>query len=243
MVEVFRHDVIIVGGGGAGLRAAIAVAEADPSPSCAVVSKVYPMRSHTVSAEGGSAAVARDDDSLEMHGFDTVKGSDFLGDQDVIKYFVEQAPKELSQLERWGCPFSRNEDGTVATRAFGGMSTKRTWYAADKIGFHMLHTLFQTSMQHESVVRYDEHFVTKLLVDDGQVRGVVALDIRTGIIKVILANAVIVTTGGARGRARACARRPPRRERPRRPAAAPRVRSHGRFRNRGTDELGEPGIK
>jgi len=196
VVEVFRHDVIIVGGGGAGLRAAIAVAEADPSLSCAVVSKVYPMRSHTVSAEGGSAAVARDDDSLEMHGYDTVKGSDFLGDQDVIQYFVEQAPKELSQLERWGCPFSRNEDGTVATRAFGGMTTKRTWYAADKIGFHMLHTLFQTSMQHDSVVRYDEHFVTKLLVDEGQIRGVVALDIRTGNIKLILANAVIVTTGG-----------------------------------------------
>ena len=196
MVEVFRHDVIIVGGGGAGLRAAIAVAEADPSLSCAVVSKVYPMRSHTVSAEGGTAAVARDDDSLEMHGFDTVKGSDFLGDQDVIQYFVEQAPKELSQLERWGCPFSRNEDGTVATRAFGGMTTKRTWYAADKIGFHMLHTLFQTSMQFDSVVRYDEHFVTKLLVDGDQVRGVVALDIRTGNIKLILARAVIVTTGG-----------------------------------------------
>ncbi|MCA9513216.1 MAG: FAD-binding protein [Myxococcota bacterium] len=196
MVEVFRHDVIIVGGGGAGLRAAIAVAEADPSLSCAVVSKVYPMRSHTVSAEGGSAAVARDDDSLEMHGYDTVKGSDFLGDQDVIQYFVEQAPKELSQLERWGCPFSRNEDGTVATRAFGGMTTKRTWYAADKIGFHMLHTLFQTSMKYDSVVRYDEHFVTKLLVENGAAQGVVALDIRTGDVKVILGRAVIVTTGG-----------------------------------------------
>jgi fumarate reductase flavoprotein subunit len=197
VVEVFRHDVIIVGGGAAGLRAAIAVAEADPSMSCAVVSKVYPMRSHTVSAEGGTAAVARDDDTLEMHGYDTVKGSDFLADQDVIQYFVEQAPKELSQIERWGCPFSRNEDGTVATRAFGGMTTKRTWYAADKIGFHMLHTLFQTSMKFDSVVRYDEHFVSKLLVDGGQVRGVVALDIRTGDVKLILANAVLVTSGGA----------------------------------------------
>ena len=196
MVELFRHDVIIVGGGGAGLRAAIAVAEADPSLSVAVVSKVYPMRSHTVSAEGGAAAVARDDDSLEMHGFDTVKGSDFLGDQDVIQYFVEQAPKELSQLERWGCPFSRNEDGTVATRAFGGMTTKRTWYATDKIGFHMLHSLFQQSMSYDSIVRYDEHFVTKLLVDGGEVRGVVALDIRTGDVKVILARATILSTGG-----------------------------------------------
>jgi len=196
VIEVFRHDVIIVGGGAAGLRAAIAVAETDPSLSCAVVSKVYPMRSHTVSAEGGAAAVARDDDSLEMHGYDTVKGSDFLGDQNVIQYFVEQAPRELSQLERWGCPFSRNEDGTVATRAFGGMTTKRTWYAADKIGFHMLHTLFQTSMKYESIVRYDECFVTKLVVDGGQVRGVVSLDIRTGEVKLILARAVIVTTGG-----------------------------------------------
>ena len=196
MVEVFRHDVIIVGGGAAGLRAAIAIAETAPNISCAVVSKVYPMRSHTVSAEGGAAAIARDDDSLEMHGYDTVKGSDFLGDQDVIQYFVEQAPKELSQLERWGCPFSRNEDGTVATRAFGGMTTKRTWYATDKIGFHMLHALFQTSMKYDSVVRYDEHFVSKLLVDGGQVRGVVALDIRTGDVKIIVANAVIITTGG-----------------------------------------------
>ncbi|HEX2486844.1 MAG TPA: FAD-binding protein, partial [Myxococcota bacterium] len=102
MVEVLRHDVVIVGGGAAGLRAAIAAVEADPRVTVALVSKVYPMRSHTVSAEGGAAAVARADDSLEMHGYDTVKGSDFLGDQDQIQYFVEQAPKELSLLERWG---------------------------------------------------------------------------------------------------------------------------------------------
>jgi succinate dehydrogenase/fumarate reductase flavoprotein subunit len=127
LLEVIRHDIIIVGGGAAGLRAAIAAVEADPEASVAMVSKVYPMRSHTVSAEGGAAAVARRaDDNLEMHGFDTVKGSDFLGDQDVIQYFVEEAPKELTLLEHWGCPWSRNEDGSVATRAFGGMSTKRT---------------------------------------------------------------------------------------------------------------------
>ena len=108
------------------------------------------MRSHTVSAEGGAAAVARDDDNFEMHGYDTVKGSDFLGDQDVIQYFVEEAPRELTLLEHWGCPWSRNEDGTVATRAFGGMTTKRTWYAADKVGFHMLHTLFQHSLRFDA---------------------------------------------------------------------------------------------
>ena len=196
MIEVFRHDIIIVGGGAAGLRAAIAAVEANPDASVALVSKVYPMRSHTVSAEGGAAAIAREDDSLEMHGYDTVKGSDFLADQNVIEYFVEEAPKELTRLEHWGCPWSRNEDGSVATRAFGGMTTKRTWYATDKVGFHMLHCLFQHSMRFDNIVRYDEHFVSNLLVEDGTVRGVAALDIRSGEMRAILGRAVIMTTGG-----------------------------------------------
>ncbi|HKA15799.1 MAG TPA: FAD-binding protein, partial [Myxococcota bacterium] len=196
-MEIFRHDIVIVGGGCAGIRAAIAAVEASPTASVAMVSKVYPMRSHTVSAEGGAAAVARDDDNFEMHGFDTVKGSDFLGDQDVIQFFVEEAPKELIRLEHWGCPWSRNEDGTVATRAFGGMSTKRTWYATDKVGFHMLHALFQHSLRFDRIVRYDEHFVTKLVVDGGACRGVAALDVRTGAVRAILGRAVILATGGA----------------------------------------------
>jgi fumarate reductase flavoprotein subunit len=195
-MDVIRHDLVIVGGGGAGLRAAIAAAERDPKASIALVSKVYPMRSHTVSAEGGAAAVARDDDNLEMHAFDTVKGSDFLGDQDVIQYFVGEAPKELTLLEHWGCPWSRNDDGSVATRAFGGMSTKRTWYAADKVGFHMLHTLFQHSLRFPNIVRYDENFVTKLIVDGGAVHGVASLDIREGVLRLILGRAVILATGG-----------------------------------------------
>jgi len=195
--EIARHDIIIVGGGAAGLRAAIAAAEADPGASIALVSKVYPMRSHTVSAEGGAAGVAREDDNFEMHGQDTVKGSDFLGDQDVIQYFVEEAPKELALLENWGCPWSRNDDGSVATRAFGGMTVKRTWFATDKVGFHMLHALFQHSMRFDNLVRYDEYFVSKLLVEGGRCHGVAALDIRSGEMHAILGRAVILATGGA----------------------------------------------
>jgi fumarate reductase flavoprotein subunit len=126
-----------------------------------------------------------------------VKGSDFLADQDVIEYFVEEAPKELALLENWGCPWSRNDDGSVATRAFGGMTVKRTWYATDKVGFHMLHALFQHSMRFENIVRYDEYYVSKLLLEDGACRGVAALDIRTGEMHAILGRAVILTTGGA----------------------------------------------
>jgi fumarate reductase flavoprotein subunit len=196
-IQASRHDIVIVGGGAAGLRAAIAAAEADPSASIALVSKVYPMRSHTVSAEGGAAAVARADDNQELHGYDTVKGSDFLGDQDVIEYFVEEAPKELALLENWGCPWSRNDDGTVATRAFGGMTTKRTWFAADKVGFHMLHALFQHSMRFENIVRYDEYFVSKLLIENGEAKGVAAMNIRTGEFEAVLGRAVILATGGA----------------------------------------------
>ncbi len=190
------HDILIVGGGAAGLRAAIAIAETDPQLDVAVISKVYPMRSHTVSAEGGAAGVIADDDSIEEHIYDTVSGSDWLGDQDAIEAFVNEAPRELLQLEHWGCPWSRQSDGHVAVRPFGGMKKKRTWYAADKTGFHMLHTLFQTTLKYREVARYDESFVTRLLVDDGRVHGVVAIDLFTGRIQAITAKAVVLATGG-----------------------------------------------
>jgi len=191
-----EHDVLIVGGGGAGLRAAIAVTETNPDLSIAVVSKVYPMRSHTVSAEGGAAAVIKPNDSLEDHAYDTISGGDWLCDQDAIEAFVKEAPEEMIQLEHWGCPWSREEDGSIAVRSFGGMKNKRTWFAADKTGFHMLHSMFQTTLKYEPILRYDEYFVTSLLVDNGRCQGVVALEMATGKIEPILAKSVIMCTGG-----------------------------------------------
>jgi fumarate reductase flavoprotein subunit len=195
-MDNISHDILIIGGGLAGLRAATAAA--NEGMSVGLVSKVYPMRSHTVSAEGGAAAVVRDDtsDSLQLHFEDTVKGSDFIADQNVVEYFVHEAPNELIQLEHWGCPWSREADGSVSVRAFGGMSVNRTLFAADKSGFHMLHAMFQTTLKFDRVQRYDEHFVTKLLVEDGVCRGVVAIDLRTGEFRMFTGKATILATGG-----------------------------------------------
>ena len=195
-MDIAKHDVLLVGGGAAGLRAAIAVSEFNPKLSVAVVSKVYPMRSHTVSAEGGAAGVIKPDDSLDEHAYDTISGGDWLCDQDAVEAFVREAPQELMQLEHWGCPWSREPDGHVAVRAFGGMKKMRTWFAADKTGFHMLHALFQTTLKYEPITRYDEWFVTKLLVEDGRMQGVVALELMSGRIQAITAKAVIICTGG-----------------------------------------------
>ncbi len=196
-MEVINTDIAIVGAGGAGLRAAIAIAETDPTIKVALLSKVYPMRSHTVAAEGGAAGVIKAVDSLDNHFNDTVAGGDWLCDQDAVELFVDQAPKELLQLEHWGCPWSREKTGHVAVRPFGGMKVERTWYAADKTGFHILHTLFQTSLQFASIERYDEYYSTDLIVEDGHCRGVVAIEMRSGRMFAFKAKAVIIATGGA----------------------------------------------
>jgi fumarate reductase flavoprotein subunit len=197
MLDTLQADVLIIGAGGAGLRTAIAVAEADPLLSVVLVSKVYPMRSHTVAAEGGAAAVTRADDTLEAHFHDTVAGGDWLCEQDVVDYFVAHAHEELVQMEHWGCPWSRSPDGHVNVRAFGGMKIERTWFAADKSGFHMLHTLFQTSIKYPSIRRLDEYFCVDLMVDDGRVQGALVVEIATGAFTLVQAKAVIIATGGA----------------------------------------------
>jgi fumarate reductase flavoprotein subunit len=179
------------------LRAAIAVAQTDPTLNVALISKVYPMRSHTVAAEGGAAAVTRANDHLDHHFNDTVHGGDWLCEQDVVEYFVAHAHEEVVQMEHWGCPWSRKEDGHANVRAFGGMKIERTWFAADKTGFHMLHTLFQTSIKYPSIKRFDEHFCVDLLVEDGRVQGAVVIEIATGEFRLIQAKAVIIATGGA----------------------------------------------
>jgi fumarate reductase flavoprotein subunit len=196
-MESHEHDVLIIGGGGAGLRAAIELGESYPQLRVAVISKVYPMRSHTVAAEGGAAAVIKANDSLDRHAYDTVSGSDWLGDQDVIEAFVKEAPGEMIRLEHWGCPWSRDPDGHVAVRPFGGMAIERTWFAADKTGFHMLHTLYQTALKFGGIKWYDECFVTKLLLEQGRCQGVAAIELLTGQVHAILAGAVIMCTGGA----------------------------------------------
>jgi fumarate reductase flavoprotein subunit len=199
-MDHFDADILILGAGGAGLRAAIAAAESAPELTVALVSKVYPMRSHTVAAEGGSAGVVQSHDTLDNHFNDTVSGGDWLCEQDVVEYFVEHCTREMVQLEHWGCPWSRKPDGNINVRAFGGMKIERTWFAADRSGFHILHTLFQTSTRFPSIRRFDEFFCVDLLVEDGRVQGAVMLSMATGEFTTIHARAVVVATGGA-GRA------------------------------------------
>lgn len=196
-MKILTTDIAIVGAGGAGLRTAIAAAEANSNVDIALISKVYPMRSHSVAAEGGSAAVIKEEDSLDNHFNDTVGGGDWLCEQDVVEYFVANATREMIQMEQWGCPWSRKENGEVNVRRFGGMKVERTWFAADKTGFHMLHTLFQTSMKYPQIKRFDEYFVIDLIVHDGQIQGLIAIHMAEGELVAIKAKSVVLATGGA----------------------------------------------
>jgi succinate dehydrogenase / fumarate reductase flavoprotein subunit/NADH-dependent fumarate reductase subunit A len=194
---MLKYDILIVGAGGAGLMAALEASKAKDL-KLAVISKVYPTRSHTGAAQGGiNAALANVDpsDSPEVHTFDTVKGSDYLGDQDAIEYMCEEAPKRIYELEHLGVPFSRLPDGRIAQRPFGGAGFPRTCYAADKTGHVILHTLYEQCLKN-GVEFLNEWYVHELLVDNGEAKGVIAIDIRTGEVHAIKAKAIIFATGG-----------------------------------------------
>ncbi len=190
---------MILGSGLAGLRAALEIARAlRGDASIGIISKVQLMRSHSVCAEGGTGAVLRPEegDSLELHAWDTVKGSDFLCDQDVVDVFVDGCPQELRQLEHWGLPWTRRSDGRIAQRAFGGHSFDRATMAADKTGFFEMQTLYDTLLKHQSFTRYDEVFVTDIVVRDGEFRGLTAIDSASGEYLGLCGKALIIASGG-----------------------------------------------
>ncbi len=200
MVERLRHNIIIVGSGIAGLRAAIEAAKQSKGKAeVAVVTKVQAMRSHSVSAEGGTAAVLYPElgDSIESHIFDTVKGSDYLADQDAVERFVNMMPDEIYQLEHWGMPWSRREDGRIAQRDFGGYSYPRATFAEDKVGFYEMQTLYDTATKFSNITFYQEWFATSLLVENGEFRGITAIEMKTGDFAAMGAKAGIIATGGA----------------------------------------------
>ncbi|MEE9358468.1 succinate dehydrogenase flavoprotein subunit [Candidatus Vondammii sp. HM_W22] len=194
---MLTYDILIVGSGGAGLYAALEARMAEDL-RVAVLTKVYPTRSHTGAAQGGvNAALGNKDpeDSWQQHWFDTVKGSDYLADQDAAELMCKEAPYVVRELEHWGCPFDRTKEGKIAQRPFGGASRPRACYAADKVGHVMLHTLYEQGIRHG--VDYFNEWITLSLLHDGQrCQGVVALDIRSGRVHTIQAKAVILATGG-----------------------------------------------
>jgi succinate dehydrogenase / fumarate reductase flavoprotein subunit len=195
---MLEHDVIIVGGGLAGCRAAVEIARLDPSLNVAVVAKTHPIRSHSVAAQGGIAATLKnvdDADNWEAHAFDTVKGSDYLADQDAVELLAREAPDVVIDLEHMGVLFSRLPDGRIAQRAFGGHSHNRTCYAADKTGHAILHELVN-NLRRYGVQVYEEWYVMRLILEDGQAKGVVMYSILDSTIEVVRAKAVMFATGG-----------------------------------------------
>jgi succinate dehydrogenase / fumarate reductase flavoprotein subunit len=198
LVDTISHDVLIIGSGLAGLRAAIAAASTDKNLNIGVISKVQVMRSHSVSAEGGTAAVLYEEegDNQESHIYDTVKGSDFLADQDVAERLVRNMPFEVYQLDHWGMPWSRRKDGRIAQRKFGGYSFPRATFAQDKVGFYEMQTLYDTCLKHNNIHFYNEWFCTSILRDSA-FQGVTAIEMKTGDFVIFKAPAGIICTGGA----------------------------------------------
>jgi succinate dehydrogenase / fumarate reductase flavoprotein subunit len=200
-MEVYNHDLVILGTGLAGLRAALEAAQKSSGElDVALVSKLQLMRAHSVAAEGGTAAVMRQDegDSYELHAWDTVKGSDFLADQDVVDFFVHEMPKEILHLDHWGIPWSRREDGRIAQRPFGGHTFPRAVFAADKTGHLEMQTLYDTLMKHtKRINRYDEGFVTSILIENDRFAGLTMIDMINGRFVLIRGKALILATGGA----------------------------------------------
>ena len=200
-MEVYTHDLVILGTGLAGLRAALEAAQqSNGELDIALVSKLQLMRAHSVAAEGGTAAVLRQDegDSYELHAWDTIKGSDFLADQDVVDFFVHEMPKEILHLDHWGIPWSRREDGRIAQRPFGGHTYPRAVFAADKTGHLEMQTLYDTLMKHtKRIHRYDEGFVTSILIEKNRFAGLMMIDMIKGKLVLIRGKALILATGGA----------------------------------------------
>lgn len=199
MTEAISYDVIVVGSGLAGLRAAISAARKSNKLSIAVVSKVQAMRSHSVSAEGGTAAVLFEDegDNLESHIYDTIKGSDFLADQNVAERLAEKMPFEIYQLDHWGMPWSRRDDGRIDQRKFGGYSFPRATYAQDKVGFYEMQTLYDTCLKHENINFLNEWFCTSILSNGNEFSGLTAIEMKSGTFFIIRGRAGIICTGGA----------------------------------------------
>jgi len=195
---MLEHDVVIVGGGLAGCRAALEIKRLNPETSVALIAKTHPIRSHSVAAQGGIAAALKNvdpEDSWEAHAFDTVKGSDYLADQDAVEILTKEAADVIIDLEHLGVLFSRLEDGRIAQRAFGGHSHNRTCYAADKTGHAILHELVN-NLRHNGVIIYDEWYVMRLVLEDGEAKGLVMYRIEDGALEIVRAKAVMFATGG-----------------------------------------------
>ena len=199
MAESIEYDLIICGSGLAGLRAAIEAAKKNSKIKIAVISKVQVMRSHSVSAEGGTAAVIFEDegDTIESHIYDTIKGSDFLADQDVAERLCREMPNEIYQLERWGMPWSRRENGKIDQRWFGGYSFPRATYAMDKVGFYEMQTLYDTCQKFDNIDFFNEWYVTSIIHNGKRFMGITAIELSSGTFYEIKANGLIIATGGA----------------------------------------------